>query len=383
MQPAGYVQLGGGYQPNPPQGVPVQQAQQQGMPQMPQQQGQMQQAPALPQMPWTPPGPQGAPLDGAPPPQFQQQPQRQPQPQQFQQAPMQQPQYAPQTVPGPWSPAMPQQPQPGQYPSQPQFYQAPPQQPQLDPNARLSGPSVPPELQGKTVSEALGIYSGMRQVTLQSIQNRPQPQMQPQQQPNPFPQQQGLPGLPGQQPQQGGWDWRNPQAEIARVVQEQLAPVQQMLQPIVMRSQLDSVKAARDSIAQQIGPQFASIEPQVIERLRGADPQQLSNPEMWRVATQSVVGEMALRGQLPQGPVQQQQQPQFNQWLQPAQRPQPGQQPLPNLNGFFTEQPQSGMPMGSQPGQLTQNQLWAAQAMGMNPQDYSAWSAGVPSGGLR
>lgn len=352
FQPQGYVQMPGGYQPQAPVGQPAQVPLPPGL-QQPVAQPQQPQ----PTLPWSPPGPFGAPIEGAPPPQ--------------RVAP--QPAYVPQPT---------QQPQNAQPFVQPQMQPqapAPQAQPQLDPNTRLSGPGVPTELQGKTLAEAMNTYNGMRQVVLRAVQGQ-----QPGQ-----PAQPAQPQQPAAQPQQPGqlgqdWDWRNPQAGIAKVVAEQLAPLQQALQPVVLQTQLASVKSARDTVAAEVGPQFAAVESQVLESLRGADPQQLMNPEMWRIATQRAVGMLAIQGRLPQqAPTGPAQQPAYNQWLQPAQRLQPGQQPVPNLSGFFTEQPASGMPVGGQGGQLTANQAWAAQAMGMSPQDYAAWSAGVPSGGVR
>lgn len=349
-QPNGYVQMPGGYTPNPPVGTPgypQQQAptqpQQQGVPQ-----GMMQQAPQAQLPQWGQQTQGGAPQEGFGPPSFPA-PFRMPQPFQGQ-------------------PQFQQQPQQGQ----PQQQQPSPQQPNLDPNTRLTGAGIPTELQGKTIAEALQIYGGMRNVMLQQTTPRQQAPAQPStQQPQ---------GAPTQDP--GGWDWRNPQAGIARVVQEQLAPVVASLQPVVMQSNLQQVNAARNVVAAQI-PNFASIEPQVLERLRGADPQQLMNPDMWRVAAESVVGQMALQGRLPAAPQQTQQQTQrFNPWLQPAQNVQPGQQPMPNLNGFFSEQPNSGAPNAA-PQQLTPTQQWAAQQMGMAPDLYAAWAAGVPTGGPR
>lgn len=344
--PTGFVQMPGGYVPNPPPGVQPQQQQQAPV----QQQQTQQQQPQTPV--WNQPQ-GGAPVEGFGPPQF----------------------------PAPFRTPQPFQGQPQQFQQQqpPQMPQHQPQQPapqqNIDLNTRLTGTNIPAELQGRTMAEAMQIYNGMRNVVLQQTAQPPRSAVQ---QPAPVQQPQGAPA----QGHQDGWDWRNPQAAIAKVVQEQLAPVVQALQPVVMQSNMQSVQAARNTAAAQI-PNFAQIEAQVVERLRGADPQQLMNPEMWRVAAESVVGQMALRGQLPAQPqATQQQTPRYNQWLQPAQNLQPGQQPVPNMNGFFSEQPSSGAPNAA-PQQLTSTQLWAAQQMNMSPDTYAAWAAGVPTGGPR
>lgn len=265
--------------------------------------------------------------------------------------------------------------QPTQQPpqQQPQQFQQPvPQQPApqqvgpapIDPGARLYGPSVPPNLQGRTFAEAMQIYNGMQNVVLQQLHGQA-----PQQQ-APAPQQQApVPAAPGA-PAPAGWDWRNPEASVQRAVgpaiQDAIAPVLAAISPIVQQSNIAAVSRARDAAAAQIGPAFAQIEQHVIQRLAGADPRALMNPEAWRIAATSVLGEFSLRNQspLPQQPLQQ--------LPQAPGHYQPQAQPMPNLNTFYTEQPNVGAP---QQGivQLTPQQDWAARQMGMSAADYLAW----------
>lgn len=347
MQSApGFVQLPGGYVPNPPAGVnmpqfapPLPPGLSQPQPQA-QPQAQPQQPPAAPVDPRTQfvqPGPAGAPVDSAPPP----------------------------------SPTAPQPPNGQGAPAAPTGL--PPAGVRLD--ARLQGDGVPSELQGRSLAEVLYMYDRMRGIVLDRAAQPQAPQpIQPQAQPQAQPQ-----GQPPQQQQ--GWDWRNPQDSIARVVNEQLRPLQQALQPVLQQTSQSAVKNARDSVANEVGAAtFARLEPLVMQRLAGADPQALQNPQMWRLALQTVVGEMALQGQAPQLAPQAPTQP--NQWVQPVQAmPFAGGQPVPNFNSFWTEQPTHGAPPTAP--QLTPTQKWAAEAMGMSVAEYTAWSGGIPTGGQR
>jgi len=267
-----------------------------------------------------------------------------------------------------------QLPQPGQQ----QFTQPQPQlsqQAAADLNARLQGANIPPELQGRSVGELIGIANGLRQIHLQQLQQQgTQPQQVQQQQQSPVQQQ------PGQQPTQDQqWDWRNPKPQIANVVREELQGVKQefaqMMAPVVQQQNVNAALQARNAAAAQV-PGFANIEHLVIQRLQGVNPQALLNPATWETAAKVVMGEMVMQGYNRPGMQQTQGTPQ-QQALFPAQAVQPGQNPLPNINTFFSEQPMQGGPGINGGVQLTSAQRAAAQAMGMTDADYAAWGGGV------
>lgn len=339
--PPGYRQMGGGYQDS------VQQAQQQGQPQYQTQLG----VGAQPAQQYAPfPGQIQGSMPVPPPPQ--------------QQVPQQQWQ-----GPGPQPGLQPGQ--QGQFLAQP--WQQPGQQPQQQPQGvdltqRLSGPNVPAELQGRSVAEVIALNQGLRQMHLQNF--GAQAPQQPAAAQQPVRQQ---PVAEGQQ--QPSWDWRNPDASVERVMErvidQRLGP---MLAPVLQQTSLQGMQTARNAAAAAIGPQvFAAVEPQIIQRLQGINPQALQNPETWRLAAAAIIGDAVIQqGRNPQGA---QQQPQ-NGGLFPAQAVQPGANPLPNLGSFFSEQPNQGGP-GAQGAQLSPEQQWAAQQLGMNPADYAAWMGGA------
>lgn len=280
------------------------------------------------------------------PPQMQQQPQ-------FQQ-PVQQQQY--QTYP-----------QQQQFPPNPQFQQPQaPQQPQV-----LQGPGVPTELQGRSVQDLIGIYNGLRQTHLQLMSQSQQQQqasaLQPQRQ-----EQQQAP-VEGQR----AFDWRNPAQSMAQVVDERVgAMIDQkivpMLAPMAAQNAMAGIQNARQQAANAIGVQrFTAMEPQIMQALQGADPIHLQNPRTWALAAQAVAGQIALSGV--QSPIIQNQN---GPGAYPSQQVQPGQNPMPNLNSFFSEQPNQGGPMGGG-FQLSAAQTAAAHAMGIPLGDYAAWAAGV------
>lgn len=263
--------------------------------------------------------------------------------------------------------------QPGQQPAtQPQQPAASPQQVQTsqtppaagaDLSMRVSGPNIPAELQGRTVGEIIGIANGLRQVHLQQSM---QPQVQVPAQPAQPPAQ--APGAP--QP----FDWRKPDESIGRVVDERVNNIIQtrlapMLAPVALQGQIQAASMARNVAANEI-PGFAQIEPMVHQKLNGMAPEALANPETWRIAAKMVIGEQAIQRQY--------QTTGQAQVLQPGQFP--PQNPSPNLNTFFTEQPFQGGAVTQGGGQLSAEQMAAASAMGMSYADYSAWAGGAPRG---
>lgn len=290
--------------------------------------------------------------------------QQQVQTQQQQQQPMRQP--TPQEIMSGQMQQVPQQQVPQQQMVQPQQQINP-----ADLNARLVGQNIPAELQGRSVGELIGIANGLRQVHLQTLQGQQsQPQVQTQQ-----------PQMQQQQPQvqqQGTaqqFDWRNPHTAIGEVVRNELQGVKQefaqMMAPVIQAQNVNSAQQARNAAASQV-PGFAQIEPLVLQRLQGVNPQALLNPSTWETAAKVVLGELAMQ-QLQQGQQPQQQRP-YGVFAQ--QTVQPGQNPLPNMNTFFSEQPMQGGPVNGSI-QLTPLQAGAAAAMGMSPADYIAWGGGV------
>jgi hypothetical protein len=257
---------------------------------------------------------------------------------------------------------------------QPQYGQQQAQQAPIDLNTRLVGQNIPAELQGRTLGEAIAIHNGLRQVHLQSMAQQPsQGQQQVQQQ------QVQQPTAPGQG-QQTAWDWKNPSASVGQVVDEKnqvlLQRIESMLAPSLQATASAAIQNARNTVAQEFGPIFTQLEPLVLQRLQGSDPRALSNPTMWRLAADSIYGEMSRRGQIQPQQQQPQQVPQVG-GMFPAQHVQQFGQPLPNLNGFFSEQPNQGGP-GAQGVQLTQAELHAAAVMNQTPEQYAAWKGGVP-----
>lgn len=313
-----------------------------------------------------PPMPQPAQPQTAAQPQSPFQQPQQPAPQ-FQQAPQQPAQYQP----GMQVPTQYVQPQvqPGQQfqPAQPQA-----QVPQgIDPNTILRGPSFPAELQGVTLGQAIQMYGGMRELILGLQQRQAQVAAQA-----PAPQQQASQTQqPGQQ-QPPPFDWRNPGPSLAAIIGPMLDErLGQALAPITQQAALQGAAQARNAVAQEIGVQrFAQLEPHVMRYLQGAGPQDLANPELWRVAVRTAAGELALSGQQPmQGRA-----PAAGQYGG-AVPFQPGMQnPAPPLQSFFTESPQTGG-QAVQGVTLTPQQMWFADQMGVSYADYAAYSQGVPS----
>lgn len=216
--------------------------------------------------------------------------------------------YGPGTMPGyppqqPMYPAQPQQPplvyaqQPGyapapaqpQWPQQQQPPQMPPQYQGADLNARLSGPGIPQELQGRTVAEGLRYYGVMREEFVRMrqaqqqqtpLQGQPQQPQQPQQQPQggyippqsaqPRVPQQGAPGQPVDPMRQYITDG------LREVLPEMLAPVTQPLQQRQMQEVYGQVRARY--------PDWQQFEGDIMQSLVGANAQQLSSPEVLEAA---------------------------------------------------------------------------------------------------
>jgi hypothetical protein len=284
--------------------------------------------------------------------------------------------------------------QPFGQPTQGQFQQQPQQQgvPQLGLNTRLDGPGVPNALRGRTLGEALTLYSAMegtwaqRQGITQTPAQQSLAQMQSQQ--GAAVQGQQAQQQPGAQGQQQANPWTNPGQFFGDLFEQKL---EQRLGPVIQHTQQQAVSQAY-TIAKGGVVDFAALEPDLMQMLAGADPQSLANPATWIGAADIVRGRQMREGRYqPPNPQQmgvQQvqipgQQPSWQQRQNPAQMPgQPaGQQfgQVPNY-GFFTEAPTAPSVSqfgGAVVGQPAQQDYEMATKFGMPIQEWMAWKVGV------
>ena len=252
----------------------------------------------------------------------------------------------------------------------------------IDLNQRVQGPGIPADLQGRTVGEIIQIHNGMRQVHTQLMSMQQQPQQGAPAQPQPQTQAQVQPG--SQVQNQGDWDWRNPKASVTAAVREvlgtELQSLRNELAPVTQAGGLNLIERAIDTARAAVGPTFTQFEPLIRQQLQGANPRDLMNPQVWQVAAERAIGMTALQQQRmmaaqPQVQQTQQQQPQPP-GLYAGQVVLPGQQPLPNLSTFFSEQPNQGGP-GAQGFQLSPLQVYAASQMGIPLDQYAAFYAPI------
>lgn len=267
-------------------------------------------------------------------------------------------QTAPQMPPQGWQPQQPQnqqQPAPGQQPAPAG----------LDMNARLSGPSIPQELQGKTVGEALRYYGVMRQDFINrnySQNNAQQPQGQaPQAQPQQQPQQQFAPrqqnGQYAPQQQTQAPAFQPTEDSVRRIAQEAaaaaMAPVAQV-----------SAGTVYDQVSRSF-PDWAQYDAEIRQTLANPEnPSVLLNPEIWKSAYFLAKGKALSEGRVQQPQVGPQNAP-VNQYGNTIQSPpQPVQQPQ-------YQQPYQGQPQYQQPAQPQQVDQWGRPiAPPPQPQQY-------------
>jgi hypothetical protein len=334
--PVGYRQMGGGYMD-----AIAQRGQPQQQPQMP-----SQVAPQQPQYP-----------------QYQQQQTQLGQPSQV--APMPGPVY----VDPAWSPPPSINDPRFQQARQPQVAPAPAPVPQQDYlSIPLNDARLPAHLRGRSVGDIIQIAEGLRQVHLNAA---PAPQAPVAQ--APVAQPQAAPGA------EAPFDWRQPRASIAQVVSDVIdQKLMPRLQPALNQVQNNGVATAEAVVARELGATYEDIKPLVYQQLRGVtDAALLSNPDTWRMVSKQVIGDLWMRSRQGQAPVAQQpQQPQQNQWLVPQQAAVAAPQPVPNLNGFFSEAPNQGGPSAVGVS-LSPQQDAARAAMGMSREDYIAWGGGT------
>ncbi len=240
---------------------------------------------------------------------------------------------------------VPQPAYPGFAPQQPM--QPQPQMPNLqgDLNARLpaNDPSIPQELRGKTVGEALRFYGIMRedfvnrqQQRQQPAQQQPQGQQQYQQQPQ---SQAGWGRQPGQQHQQ--FQQPDPVRDTVREVMNEVLP--QALAPIVQPMQQQQLLSTYNAVKARFGD-WQQVEGDVLQSMQGAEPATLMNPAAWEAAYYHAKGKVMTQRQLPAGPQQQQQ----NQGYGPPMPQQYQQQPQAQVPVYQVPQQGYQGPLGNQ-----------------------------------
>lgn len=309
-----------------------------------------------------------------------------------------QPQQQQQQVP-PGGSTFPPGTQPPYQPQQPMQQQQQQQQPQttIPDNFVLDGPNVPAELRGRTFGQVRQVYSALATEFIR------RPGAQPAPAPN-------IPGAPPQQqqqqqPQQGQQPrsfWEDPEGAVRRIVQAEVAPVQE-------RTAQQAAQEAYQQAVRDI-PDFQVLEAEMIPLLRAApDPRLLTDVNFWKSTADLARGRMMSRGAY-QPPMQQQQpqnqqrpapftpapqQPQQRQpvvvgytqqgqpiYSAPPAMPGPGNA-VPAQHQFFSEAPtppQYGTFIsGNNANQweLTPEQKMYAQKMGMSEQEYRDWSGGI------
>jgi hypothetical protein len=275
-------------------------------------------------------------------------------------------------------------------PQQPQVQGQPQQSAQVGLQTRLDGPGVPAALRGRTIGDALTLYSALEADWMRrNPQTRPQqPQVQGQT-PQPQPQYGQQPQQPVAQPQAQP-SWTQP---FEQLIEQKL---QQHLGPMIQRTQQTAVTEAY-GIAKQGVSDFGALEGEVMQMLSGADPETLANPATWVGAADIVRGRLVREGryQAPQQQGAQQlqipgQQPQglqgsqfvtgmqhYPQGMLPAV---PAQPQVPGY-GFFTEAPTTPPvnPYGNGvvPGQATPQDYEAAAKFRMPIHEFLQWKHGV------
>lgn len=265
------------------------------------------------------------------------------------------------------------------------FQQPQPGVPQMGLNTRLDGPGIPQALRGRTLGEAIQLYSALEGNWAQRNGVAQTPAQQSLNQMGQGQQGSAVQGQPQGQSQANFWT--NPDERIGNVVDRVL---EQRLGPMIQQTQQQAVTQAY-TVAKSGIADFSGLEGDVMQMLAGADPQSLANPATWIGAADIARGRQVREnryqpGQQPMG-VQQvqvpgQQPPQGFQNNPAMMRAQPaGQSGQMPAYGFFTESPTA--PNVSQfggngaGGQASQLDYQAAAKFQMPIQDYMAWKVGV------
>lgn len=218
----------------------------------------------------------------------------------------------------------------------------------------LVGDNIPPELQGRTLDEAMAIYKTLRSEHLARF-------------PSPMPAPAPVREVPAAQPKPHDPTafWTNPEERIAAIVDQR---VQAALAPIQANSVQSAARTARDQVAERFGDGYLAIEGKVLEKLQNLDPNLLADPNAWANAYFLAAGEAAVTGR-PVAPM-------------PAPTPTPVVNTTPRADAtfrpttFFTEPGRSATAVvGSE--QVSDAERAVAQKMGMPIDKYVAWRGGT------
>lgn len=272
-------------------------------------------------------------------------------------------------------------------PNAPMQQQQQQQPPALHPNTVIqAGPGIPPELVGRTLGQAFGIYSALATdyVTRNPVRGgQPQQQQQQQQPGQQTQQQQQPPRQPGQISDGSKQFFADPDAYMSARDEKLIAKFREELNnnPATQAAQRTQFQTAAEQAARQV-PDFFNLRPYMEPILASANPATLTDPQTWIGIADLARGRAMRAGQYqpPQPQTQQPtQQPQQQGWGQPGPMSVPAAA-VPAWS-FFTEGPTaSGNTATGAPAQLTAAQQEAAQKFGMSPEQYAAWNGGVKHG---
>ena len=237
---------------------------------------------------------------------------------------------------------------------------APVAAPAAQPPQTLSGPGIPPELQGRPVEQVMRIYDTLKN---EWLQNRVTPQAAP---PAPVA---SAAAAPDASPSSF---WSNPETVIGQEVERRVqAAVAQALGPTIIQGNMTAAKAARDATAARF-PAFAAVETQVMQKLGSVDPQLLTNPKAWEQAFYLAYGE-AQSGEgpppVPQAPAPPAAAP-TNTFAPTFSQP---------ASSFFAEPGRSSI-SSSTNAALSPAELNVAQKFGMTAEQYVSWKGGRANG---
>jgi len=218
----------------------------------------------------------------------------------------------------------------------------------------LGGSSIPIELQGKTVDEAMAIYRAMRQDHLARFQSPPAPQRDiPAAQPRP---------TTAAAPDPSSF-WLDPESRIASIVDARLNAA---LAPVTQQSMHTAAQSARNAVAARFGESYAGLEGKVLEKLQNLDPGLLADPNAWANAYYLAYGEQAAVQQAMNQP------PPTAPVVNGASNPATAFRPA--AASMFTEPARGGT--AAMVGSLSPAEMVVAQKMGMSTDSYLTWKGG-------